>query len=74
MGRNILMFKAATGFTVVLEFGGLPALEEAEKKVREAGLKSERLPAFNLQFDQADLYMDMRDPHCAAQFDLEDWL
>ncbi len=74
MGRNILKFKAATGFTVVLEFGGLPALEEVECKIKEAGLKSERLPAFNLKFDQADLYMDMRDPHCVAQFDLEDWL
>lgn len=72
--RNIVKFKAATGFTVVLEFGGTDALEKVEGKIVAAGLKCERLPDFNPRFDRADLYMDMRDPACAAQFDLDDWL
>ena len=76
MGENryLLQFKAATGFTVVLEFPGENSLEETGRRVEEAGLTWERLPGFSVQFDQADLFMDLRSPVCAAQFDLEDWL
>jgi|TARA_B100000953_G_scaffold298667_1_gene296072 hypothetical protein len=72
--RYLLQFKAATGFTVVLEFGGENSLKETGRRVEEAGLTWERLPDFNVQFDQADLFMDLRSPVCAAQFNLEDWL
>jgi len=73
-GRYILQFKAATGFTVVLEFGRLETLEENKTKIESAGLKCERLKEFNVKFDQADLFMDMRSPVCATQFDLDDWI
>jgi hypothetical protein len=72
--RYLLQFKAATGFKVVLEFGGEEELNKNINKVKEADLKWERLLDFNLNFDQADLFMDMRSPECIAQFDLEDWL
>jgi len=72
--RYILSFKAATGFHVVLEYGGLEELEEVQKKVEDAGLTCERLKEYNPRFDQADLFMDMRSPECIAQFDLDDWL
>jgi hypothetical protein len=72
--RFILRFKAATGFTVVLEFGGLDALEKTREKIEGAGLKCEFIEKFNPRFDSADLFMDMRSPVCAAQFDLEDWI
>lgn len=72
--RFILKFLAATGFTVVLEFGGTGMLEEYIKKIEDAGLDCDRIPQFNPKFDQADLYMDLRSPVCATQFDLEDWL
>ncbi len=72
--RFILKFKAATGFTVVLEFGGMSALEETRKKVEGASLQCERIEQFHPKFDEADLFMDMRSPVCAAQFDLEDWI
>jgi len=72
--RYLLQFKAATGFKVVLEFGGEEELNQNIERVKEAELKWERLPGFNLNFDQADLFMDMRSPECRAQFDLEDWL
>lgn len=72
--RYILQFKAATGFTVVLEFGKLNTMEENQKKIESAGLKCERLKGFNVNFDQADLFMDMRSPECIAQFDLDDWI
>jgi len=72
--RFIIKFKAVTGFTVVLEFGDLEALEENKEKIETAGLECERLAKFNLNFDQADLFMDMRSPECIAQFDLEDWI
>ena len=76
MGENryLLQFKAATGFTVVLEFAGENSLEETGGRIEEAGLTWERLPDFSVQFDQADLFMDLRSPVCAAQFDLEDWI
>ena len=72
--RYLLQFLAATGFKVVLEFGGEKTLSENVERVKEAGLVWERLSDFNLNFDQADLFMDMRSPECIAQFDLEDWL
>ena len=72
--RYLLQFLAATGFKVVLEFGGEKVLGENIERVKEAGLVWERLSGFNLNFDQADLFMDMRSPECIAQFDLEDWL
>ena len=72
--RYILQFKAATGFTVVLEFGKLETMEENRTKIVSADLECERLEKFNVNFDQADLYMDMRSPVCATQFDLEDWI
>ena len=72
--RYLLQFKAATGFKVVLEFGGEEELDQNIERVKEAELTWERLPNFNLNFDQADLFMDMRRPECTEQFDLEDWL
>lgn len=72
--RYILSFKAATGFHVVLEYGGMTGLEADENKIKEAGLQCERLEKFNHRFDQADLFMDMRSPECIAQFDLDDWI
>ena len=72
--RYLLQFLAATGFKVVLEFGGEKTLSENVERVKEAGLAWEQLISFNLNFDQADLFMDMRSPECIAQFDLEDWL
>ncbi len=72
--RYIISFKAATGFSVVLEYGGSEELEAVQKKIEEAGLTCERLPGYNPRFDQADLYMDMRSPECIAQFDLDDWI
>ena len=72
--RYLLKFKAATGFKVVLEFGGEEELNQNIERVKEADLTWERLSGFNLNFDQADLFMDMRSPECIAQFDLEDWL
>lgn len=72
--RKIIKFSAATGFLVVLEFGSEEALRENEKKIEDAGLQCERIEKFNPKFDQADLFMDMRSPVCAAQFDLEDWI
>ncbi len=69
-----MQFKAATGFKVVLEFGGEDELNNNIERVKEAGLTWEMLSDFNLNFDQADLFMDMRSPECIEQFDLEDWL
>jgi len=72
--RYLLQFNAATGFKVVLEFGGEEELNQNIERVKEAELTWERLPDFNLNFDQADLFMDMRSSECIEQFDLEDWL
>ncbi len=72
--RFIIKFKAATGFIVVLEFSDLEKLEANKGKIEAAGLQCERLADFNFNFDQADLFMDMRSPECIAQFDLEDWI
>jgi hypothetical protein len=72
--RYLMQFKAATGFKVVLEFSGEEELNQNIERVKEADLTWERLQGFNLNFDQADLFMDMRSPECIEQFDLEDWL
>jgi|TARA_B100000809_G_scaffold193370_2_gene192312 hypothetical protein len=72
--RKLIKFSAATGFSVVLEFGTIEKMKEYEEKIKNAGLQCETIPSFNLNFDQADLFMDMRSPECIAQFDLEDWI
>lgn len=72
--RYIIQFKAATGFTVVLEYGSEEDLQADEKRIREAGLEVERIRDYHFNFSDADLFMDMRSPECVAQFDLEDWL
>jgi len=72
--RYILQFKAATGFTVVLEYSNLKTMAENQNKIESAGLECQRLEKFNVNFDQADLFMDMRSPECIAQFDLDDWI
>jgi len=72
--RYIVRFKAATGFSVVLEYGNEAAMDEDRRKIEDAGLTCERIDKFTTQFDQADLYMDMRSPECQVQFDLDDWI
>ena len=72
--RKLIKFSAATGFSVVLEFGTIEKMKKYEEKIKNAGLQCETIPSFNLNFDQADLFMDMRSPECIAQFDLEDWI
>jgi hypothetical protein len=72
--KSVLKFTTANGFVVVLEFSGREELDKNKSRIEAAGLKCECLPIFRPQFDHADLFMDMRSPECAAQFDLEDWL
>jgi hypothetical protein len=72
--RKLIKFSASTGFTVVLEFGNIDELKEYEGKIKNSGLQCETIPNFNLNFDQADLFMDMRSLECREQFDLEDWI
>ncbi|TDJ59941.1 MAG: hypothetical protein E2O41_03285 [Nitrospina sp.] len=72
--RYILKFKAATGFVVVLEYKNSEELAANQKKIEEAGISCERLQGFSFNFDQSDLYMDMRSPECIEQFDLDDWI
>ena len=72
--RKIIKFLAATGFTVVLEFGNEAEMTEYLNKIKDAGLKYEILADFHLYFDQADLFMDMRSMECREQFDINDWI
>ncbi|MFT4578770.1 MAG: hypothetical protein ACI9UO_001595 [Nitrospinales bacterium] len=72
--RKIIKFGASTGFTVVLEFRNDEEMTEYRNKIENADLKCEILADFNLNFDQADLFMDMRSPECREQFDIEDWI
>ena len=72
--RYILKFNAATGFVVVLEYKNLEELDANQKKIEEAGISCEQLKDYSFNFDQADLYMDMRSPECIEQFDLDDWI
>jgi hypothetical protein len=72
--RKIIKFSAATGFLVVLEFGNIEEMKKYEEKIKDAGLQCETIPSFSLNFDQADLFMDMRSLECREQFDIEDWI
>ena len=72
--RRLIRFSATTGFSVVLEFGNIEEMKEYEEKIKNSGLQCKTISDFNLNFDQADLFMDMRSPECRAQFDLEDWI
>ena len=72
--RKIIKFGAATGFTVVLEFGNEAEMMDYRNKIKNAGLKCEIIADFNLNFDQADLFMDMRSRECREQFDIDDWI
>lgn len=71
---NLLKFKAVNGFTIILHFPDLEALKKTQKEVLAAGLECEQIPAFHPKFDTADMFIDMRVPVFAANFDLEDWL
>jgi hypothetical protein len=72
--RKLIRFNSATKFSVVLEFGNTEEMKEYEEKIKAAGLECVNLAEFSFNFDQADLFMDMRSPECRAQFDLEDWI
>lgn len=72
--RKLIKFNASTGFSVVLEFGNSKEKTAYEEKIKNAGLKCETIKDFNLNFDNADLFMDMRSPECREQFDLDDWI
>ena len=72
--RKLIRFTAATGFSVVLEFGNLEEKKDYEEKIKNAGLHCETIADFNLNMDQADLFMDLRSQECREQFDLEDWI
>ena len=72
--RKLIRFSATTGFSVVLEFGNIEEMKEYEEKIKNSGLQCETIQNFSLNFDQADLFMDLRSPECRAQFDLEDWI
>lgn len=72
--RKLIRFNAATGFSVVLEFGNTVEMKDYEEKIKNAGLQCETIADFNLNFDQADLFMDMRSLECREQFDLDDWI
>jgi hypothetical protein len=49
-------------------------MTDYRNKIENAGLKCEILADFNLNFDQADLFMDMRSTECREQFDIDDWV
>ncbi len=72
--RKLIRFNAGTGFSVVLEFGNIEEMQDYQEKIKNAGLQCEAIADFNLNFDQADLFMDMRSPECREQFDLDDWI
>ena len=56
------------------EVGELEKKKEYEEKIKNAGLQCETIEDFNLNMDQADLFMDLRSLECREQFDLEDWI
>ena len=72
--RKIIKFGASTGFTVVLEFGSDTEMLEYRNKIEKAGLNCEIITSFNMNFDEADLFMDMRSFECREQFDIDDWI
>ena len=49
-------------------------MTDYRNKIENADLKCEILADFNLNFDQADLFMDMRSSECREQFDIDDWI
>lgn len=71
---SLLRFKAANGFQIVLQFKNLEDLVSVQKEIESAGLECQRLAGFNPVLDDADMFIDMRNPGFAASFDLEDWL
>lgn len=71
---HLLRFKAANGFQIVLQFKKSEDLIDREKEIESAGLECQRLTGFNPVLDDADMFIDMRNPGFAASFDLEDWL
>ena len=73
-GRKIIRFRSSTGFTVVLEFGNFTEMLEYRNKIKNAGLNCETITSFNMNFDEADLFMDMRSLECREQFDIDDWI
>ena len=72
--RKIIKFGASTGFTVVLEFRSDTEMLEYRNKIEKAGLNCETIKSFNMNFDEADLFMDMRSIECREQFDIDDWI
>ena len=72
--RKIIKFVASTGFTVVLEFGNDAEMLQYRNKIEKAGLNCQNITSFNVNFDEADLFMDMRSLECKAQFDIDDWI
>ena len=72
--RKIIKFGASTGFTVVLEFGNDTEMLEYRNKIEKAGLNCKIITSFNMNFDEADLFMDMRSLECREQFDIDDWI
>ena len=70
----ILQFKPSTGFTIVFQFPCLRDLEEHQQRIEEAGFECSRLEKFNVKFDHADIALDLRNPHTACDFDLDDYL
>ena len=72
--RKLIKFGASTGFTVVLEFGNDAEMMEYRNKIENAGLNCETITSFSMNFDEADLFMDMRSLECREQFDIEDWI
>ena len=72
--RKLIKFGASTGFTVVLEFGDDAEMVEYRNKIEKAGLNCEIIKSFNMNFDEADLFMDMRSIECREQFDIDDWI
>jgi hypothetical protein len=72
--RKLLRFNASTGFSVVLEFNNNEEMNAYGEKIKNSGFEYKTIKDFNLNFDQADLFMDMRSPECREQFDLDDWI
>jgi hypothetical protein len=72
--RKLIRFNASTGFSVVLEFSSTEEMTDYKERIKNAGLVFETIKDFNLNFDQADLFMDMRSLECREQFDLDDWI
>ena len=70
----ILQFKPSTGFTIVFQFPCLKDLLKHQQLIEKAGFECTRLKKFNVKFDHADIALDLRNPHTACDFDLDDYL